>query len=286
MVRLKPDTAGELCRTPPETACYDARAGTILSGPARAGRHLRDWLFPAQQEGTVATDHDDQNGISRRDFASRLGAAAAGVALGGEFFRPALQAAPHVSGRILGANDKVVVASIGIRGQGNGVKRGFAQLANVEIKTLCDVDANLARRTHQRRAPEKRPHVQAGVRPGPAAGHGRQGRRRRHRRHPQSLARAGHRLGPSGRQARLRREAVVAHRVGRAADGRGGDPIQQGRAGRHEQPQQRRRSARRSSSSTTAASGRSTWPAASASSRGRRSASTRTARWRPARSSR
>jgi predicted dehydrogenase len=102
-----------------------------------------DRISPVK-EGTVASDHDKQNGISRRDFASRLGAAAAGVALGGEFFQPGVQAAPHVSGRILGANDKVVVASIGIRGQGNGVKRGFAQLENVEIKTLCDVDANLA----------------------------------------------------------------------------------------------------------------------------------------------
>ena len=46
--------------------------------------------------------------------------------------------------RVLGANDRVVVASIGIRGQGNSLKRGFAQLKNVEIKTLCDIDANLA----------------------------------------------------------------------------------------------------------------------------------------------
>src|SRR5262249_40887205 len=30
-----------------------------------------------------------------------------------------------------------------IRGQGNALKRGFARLPNVEIKTLCDVDANL-----------------------------------------------------------------------------------------------------------------------------------------------
>jgi predicted dehydrogenase len=55
-----------------------------------------------------------------------------------------LQAAPAVSRRILGANDRVVVASVGIRGQGNGVKRGFAKLDKVEIKTLCDIDANLA----------------------------------------------------------------------------------------------------------------------------------------------
>ncbi len=58
--------------------------------------------------------------------------------------RARLQAAPHVGGRVLGANDRVVTASIGIRGQGNALKRGFARLKNVEIKTLCDIDANLA----------------------------------------------------------------------------------------------------------------------------------------------
>ncbi len=83
-------------------------------------------------------------GISRRDFASRLGAAAAGIAVGGELLGERLQAAPAVGSRILGANDRVVVASIGVHGQGNAVKRGFAQLANVEVKTLCDIDANLA----------------------------------------------------------------------------------------------------------------------------------------------
>ena len=49
---------------------------------------------------------------------------------------------------MLGANDKVVIASIGIHSQGNSLKKGFAQLKNVEIKTLCDVD-----RTCSRRAP-------------------------------------------------------------------------------------------------------------------------------------
>ena len=87
---------------------------------------------------------NDQNGISRREFATRVGAAAAGIAVGGELFDAQVQAAPHVGGRILGANDRVVTASIGIRGQGNALKRGFARLKNVEIKTLCDIDANLA----------------------------------------------------------------------------------------------------------------------------------------------
>jgi predicted dehydrogenase len=38
----------------------------------------------------------------------------------------------------------VVLASIGVRAQGNALKNGFARLSNVEIKTLCDVDGNLA----------------------------------------------------------------------------------------------------------------------------------------------
>src|SRR5216684_4015112 len=87
---------------------------------------------------------DEQNGITRREFATRVGAAAAGIAVGGELFIPVVHASPHVSGRIIGANDRVVTASIGIRGQGNSLKRGFAKLKNVEIKTLCDIDANLA----------------------------------------------------------------------------------------------------------------------------------------------
>src|SRR5689334_2403048 len=73
-----------------------------------------------------------------------MGAAAAGLAVGSEFFTSSAQAAPHVGNRILGANDRVVTASIGVRGQGNSLKRGFARLPNVEIKTLCDIDANLA----------------------------------------------------------------------------------------------------------------------------------------------
>ena len=87
---------------------------------------------------------EDDKGISRRDFAVRVGAAAAGIAVGGELFTTGAEAAPQVGNRILGANDRVVTASIGIRGQGNALKRGFARVPNLEIKTLCDIDANLA----------------------------------------------------------------------------------------------------------------------------------------------
>ena len=80
--------------------------------------------------------------ISRRDFASRLGAAA-GVVAGSQFFTPGVQARAQAGARVVGANDRVVLASIGIRGQGNSLKRNFARVPNVDIKTLCDVDANL-----------------------------------------------------------------------------------------------------------------------------------------------
>jgi predicted dehydrogenase len=71
--------------------------------------------------------------ITRREFVSRTAKTAAGVVVGS-----ALRGK-----RVFGASDRVVLASIGIRAQGNALKRGFARLPNVEIKTLCDVDANL-----------------------------------------------------------------------------------------------------------------------------------------------
>jgi predicted dehydrogenase len=83
--------------------------------------------------------------ISRRDFAARSLLAAGAVAAGKTAFSPRSAEAA----RVLGANDKVVLASIGIRGQGDALKKGFARLPNVEIKTLCDIDENLfASRAH------------------------------------------------------------------------------------------------------------------------------------------
>jgi predicted dehydrogenase len=82
--------------------------------------------------------------ISRRDFASRSILAVAGMAAGKAALGAAkAEAGPTLGARVLGANDRVVVASIGIRGQGDSLKRGFARLPNVEVKTLCDVDENL-----------------------------------------------------------------------------------------------------------------------------------------------
>ncbi len=91
----------------------------------------------------MASNQDEQNGVSRRDFATRVGAAAAGIVVGGGLL-DARAGSASVGQRVLGANDRVVISHVGIRGQGNALKRGFAQLKNVEIKTLCDIDANLA----------------------------------------------------------------------------------------------------------------------------------------------
>ena len=72
----------------------------------------------------------DRNEMSRRQFTATTSYAAAAVVAGG-------------ANRVLGANDRVVLASIGIRGQGDALKQGFAKVPGVEIKTLCDVDENL-----------------------------------------------------------------------------------------------------------------------------------------------
>ncbi len=91
----------------------------------------------------MANDTDDRNNLSRREFTARLGAGA-GAIVGSHIFGTIANAAPAVGRRVIGANDRVVIASIGIRGQGNALKRGFARLKNVEHKTLCDIDENLA----------------------------------------------------------------------------------------------------------------------------------------------
>jgi predicted dehydrogenase len=72
----------------------------------------------------------DRNQMSRRTFTATTGLTAAAIVAG-------------QAQRVLGANDRVVLASIGIRGQGDALKQGFAKLPGVEIKTLCDIDENL-----------------------------------------------------------------------------------------------------------------------------------------------
>jgi predicted dehydrogenase len=87
---------------------------------------------------------NDADEMTRREFVSRSAKTAVGVVAGSAALGTTEAGrAPAYGGRVLGANDRVVLASIGIRSQGDALKRGFAGLPNVEIKTLCDPDANL-----------------------------------------------------------------------------------------------------------------------------------------------
>src|SRR5512140_1840029 len=79
-----------------------------------------------------------QEGITRRSFLrdSALTAAA------GTILANKAQSAQSPR-KVLGANDRVNIAVIGIRGQGFAHIQGFARIPNVQIKTLCDIDENL-----------------------------------------------------------------------------------------------------------------------------------------------
>ena len=74
---------------------------------------------------------------NRRDFIKKTSIGAAGIAVG----VPAFSAKSYK--RIIGANDRINLGIIGIRGRGGGLMNSFADMYNdgVNIKTLCDVDS-------------------------------------------------------------------------------------------------------------------------------------------------
>jgi len=74
--------------------------------------------------------------ISRREFISRgsIGLTAGSVILSSNAKSYA---------NILGANDRINVAVVGIRGRGGGLINNFANMKNVKVKYLVDVDENL-----------------------------------------------------------------------------------------------------------------------------------------------
>ena len=77
---------------------------------------------------------------SRRDTIKKLAVGAAGVTLGSMGFTAKSYA------KIIGANERINMSVIGVRGQGHGHLRRWAGMAeenNVYVKTICDVDENL-----------------------------------------------------------------------------------------------------------------------------------------------
>ena len=75
----------------------------------------------------------DSNGMSRRSFIKQSGA--------GLFAASAFPT--FVPSTAFGANDRVNVAVIGVRGQGGAHLGGFGRIPNVRIHTIVDVDENL-----------------------------------------------------------------------------------------------------------------------------------------------
>jgi predicted dehydrogenase len=72
------------------------------------------------------------------------------------FFQSALAAA-LTTRRAVGAGDKVRVAMMGVRGRGRALTSEFAQLADVEITHICDIDAGVVGRAQQVVQDHKRP---------------------------------------------------------------------------------------------------------------------------------
>ncbi len=76
----------------------------------------------------------------RRDFIKKTLVGTAGITIGAMGF------SAKSYGAIMGANEKITLAQIGIRGQGNGHIGTWCSLKdnrNVHLKTICDVDEEL-----------------------------------------------------------------------------------------------------------------------------------------------
>ncbi|HKJ67023.1 MAG TPA: Gfo/Idh/MocA family oxidoreductase, partial [bacterium] len=81
---------------------------------------------------------EQETKLTRREFLSRSSRAAAGVVAGG-----ALATSFAHGSQVLGANDQINVAVIGINGRGMSHARAFAEKENVRVKTLVDIDERL-----------------------------------------------------------------------------------------------------------------------------------------------
>lgn len=77
---------------------------------------------------------------NRREFIKKAGFGTAGIAIGGMGF------SARSYGSIIGANNRLNIAAIGIRGQGRSHVNGLCNLEdkhNIRLTTLCDVDENV-----------------------------------------------------------------------------------------------------------------------------------------------
>ncbi len=92
--------------------------------------------IPQSSDCIPVTDGESMD-ESRREFL-KTGAKAVAVATAAERLRTW-----STPSNVLGANDRVRVAIIGLRGRGENHIQGYGALKNVEIATLCDVDESV-----------------------------------------------------------------------------------------------------------------------------------------------
>ena len=87
----------------------------------------------------------EHQNVSRREFLTRGTQAAVGAIAAGSLLSCAANrtAIIPVQRRVIGANDRINIAAIGIRSRGQQLAQSFAGLPNVFIKTLVDPDRNL-----------------------------------------------------------------------------------------------------------------------------------------------
>ena len=77
----------------------------------------------------------------RRDFIKKVAIGSAGIILGGSVFGGTASGFSAKSYRnIIGANDRIRVALIGVNGRGTSMATTIASQKNVEVSTICDVD--------------------------------------------------------------------------------------------------------------------------------------------------
>ena len=82
--------------------------------------------------------------ITRRNFLSQGGKTAAGAfAVSALASCTTAESSMPTKIKARGANERINLAVIGIRGRGMALAQGFAKLDNVRVKTLCDIDENL-----------------------------------------------------------------------------------------------------------------------------------------------
>lgn len=104
----------------------------------------------------------NKNETNRRKFIKTAVTGAAAISFGG--ILPGFSAKSYAS--ILGANDKIRVAMMGVNSRGSALASNFAQQANCEITYVCDVDTRAAAKciAQVEKIQSKRPKAQGDFR--------------------------------------------------------------------------------------------------------------------------